>query len=87
MAILKTNKFPGELIAAVGDGIPHFCRSARVWENDDGTGQASADESEIVHVRRAIRLAKENAAANAAMTTASLASRNIAAVRAARTGR
>ena len=87
MALLKTNKFPGELIAAVGDGIPHFCRSARVWENDDGTGQASADESEIVHVRRAIRLAKENAAANAAMTTASLASRNIAAVRAARTGR
>jgi len=86
MTILKTNKFPAELLCAVGDGIPTFCRSARVWDNEDGTAQASADESEIVHVRRAIRLAKENAAANAAMAEASLTARNIAAIRAARTG-
>lgn len=86
MTILKTNKFPAELLCAVGDGIPNFCRSARVWDNDDGTAQASADESEIVLVRRAIRLAKENAAANAAMAEASLTARNIAAIRAARTG-
>jgi hypothetical protein len=68
--IRATRKFPAELLCRVSDSIPAFCRSARVWENDDGTAQASAHENEIARVRRAVRLCCEEAAANESLARA-----------------
>jgi hypothetical protein len=68
--IRTTRKFPAELLCRVGASIPAFCRSARVWENDDGTAQASAHENEIARVRRAVRLCRADAVANEALARA-----------------
>lgn len=57
---ITTRCFPAKIMNWVADLIPRHARSVRVWEEDEtGMARASAHESEIYLVRRAIRRARD----------------------------
>jgi hypothetical protein len=59
---VTTRAFPAELAGRVDNLIPRCCRSVRMSHEDDGTCTLTAHRSEIAAARRAIRIARDEAA-------------------------
>lgn len=61
---LTTNPFPDTISARVFDLVPSYCRSVRLFESPDGgtTYRGEAHRSEIGALRKAIRIARDEAA-------------------------
>jgi hypothetical protein len=57
-----TRSFPATLSGRVEDLIPSFCRSIRMNHEDDGTCTLTAHASEIDAARKAVRIARDEAA-------------------------
>lgn len=66
----ETRPFPASISCAVGDYVPAWCRSVRMSHHDDGTCTLTAHRSEIDYARRAVRLARIDAAFSAAQAAA-----------------
>ncbi len=68
---LTTRRFSDALSGRVSDLIPRHHRSVRMNHHDDGTCDLMAHRSEIAAARLAIRIAKEEAAAESALAASS----------------